>query len=1405
MSGEIPPIDEKTKGENTPPVSEAISSAPENSIQIEQFAHVVEPPEAIAGVSEVVGIAEEQKAEINMLGEVSRDLHRAEYTFERIKGLDPEKLKPYEKKFVEERKEYASQFIADARRYKSDVVSMGADLLRGLPESAAIESAVRLNDAATIAELTWRKKNNDQPLSPSEVQALEQAFRHRDKFFDQLKRLGIERDSARVLYDRILNEKTAPLRERLAKESDRERKIAEAKEYFAAKEPQGSEEKEDILFTPELLEAIEALNVAPEKEESERETEDLRALRDEDIVAREMSTSRNGSISELAPPEMIAALKDARINVPLGKKLTVSEAIILRRKVLGRRGTEDIAAMEKRAVKRVGGKDAPVAVPSLEQKEIVIPPEISAGDGIPTADGVEVNELDVEEVIIPPVSENVSSVVRTEEMRRQKARDLLEENSDMSILGVESEEDAGADAETLSLAQVKEQISALETQPSRTEEGEEKLRGLKWLHENAEANRLSDAETTLPGGLIEERVLREYSERFHIDKEVLEGIPGFAELTPGQQLLVLENFTKTAAQDVSVEGLKAYKESLLQSGFFGRAWKNMTKQYQIGKAEGARAEAWREDGSEEVRAMKEDVLGGLTKLALSQKEFDVLEKDGTLKVQFASEKVFGDRKLSDDEKATLALFNEAANHYANLDFTGMEGNQEDLRAVAEKEYQTALTSVTEIFGEENAADGALWQHQVRSAVQMNRFFADDPELEKNLNRSGGMTAFLSGMNTLTERGTIALVGGGLRVAAVGALGSAGLFVSAPIVGGYLGGRRAKQSLKEKDLLARMSEESSDKDALAKNVISAETLTDKLAGLLKEIDGVPADVTVEVARRDEFGDLMRDEAGNIVKETISKRTELLRSLDARVEYTKRKMEEKLVNWGGTNTERITMVNGLMEVLGHADVRTEIENPEVKNALLERLNGFLDVRGEVIDENRKAHVRTEMVRGAVLATGFALAGVGVGQLVRHGIDAGWFGGQPKGQGAVEIAATSKGQSASGVIHQGDTTQATAGSEVAPNPSAYYQSLVPRPLSEAESDALLRAGEDSGDITDKGTFYGDLLMAIKTAKVPLSEIDLARIIQAHSTPEQILAGGGVGSVGSAGAAALAMEAAPKSYTVISGDTLTSILKQHIPGVAHLSSDGQENAIQNFLRSLTPEEIRQIGIGTDPNKLAIGESLNLERVAQLLEEKQVGGASILHHAEILTTPKGVPGAESVIEKPSGQSVAEGATPISQHFQGGTGSASDTLSAAHTPPTLEQHASSVAWRDLPEEVRLSSAQAEAQRYLEDDVSTLYGPPSKFGYWPREWTSLSARNADAVLSQTKATDPHTLLPGSDEIPKGYEWPVVEKIKQYMIDQGLTRENGYVPGKGESLGEFLKRAQSEKIMSEGPYRPPQKPD
>lgn len=326
---------------------------------------------------------------------------------------------------------------------------------------------------------------------------------------------------------------------------------------------------------------------------------------------------------------------------------------------------------------------------------------------------------------------------------------------------------------------------------------------------------------------------------------------------------------------------------------------------------------------------------------------------------------------------------------------------------------------------------------------------------------------------------------------------------------------------------------------------------------------------------------------------------------------------------------------------------------------------------------------------------------------------------------------------------------------------------------------------------------------------------------------------------------------YTVVSGDNLTKILKANIPELNSydLSPQGQENAIQNLLKSLSPEELKAIGLGSNPNKLAVGQTLNLNKVIELLHEKKIGGVDLIERAQHLVEKSPVSaGAEQfnpdqvkavgdairnapntaqingvVVPNDVVMSGREAEIKAFEEYMtdtnpahraqlleviGKTKEQMDTeiaglLAKGHvvqeviprpagTPLSMEETVNT--WKNLPEAMKLPQAQLEAGRYLNADIEKLF-PKPPFVPISQEWLSLRDQGALSIIE----TDPRTLS-GSGDSFKGYDWPTVAKIQQYMNEQGITKEKGYMPIEKETLADFLKRALAEKVLRDGPSRP-----
>lgn len=95
--------------------------------------------------------------------------------------------------------------------------------------------------------------------------------------------------------------------------------------------------------------------------------------------------------------------------------------------------------------------------------------------------------------------------------------------------------------------------------------------------------------------------------------------------------------------------------------------------------------------------------------------------------------------------------------------------------------------------------------------------------------------------------------------------------------------------------------------------------------------------------------------------------------------------------------------------------------------------------------------------------------------------------------------------------------------------------------------------------------------------------------------------------------LESVPLSYAVKPNDTFYGILREQVPEFTQLGKgQTQEHAMAVFLRSLSGDELRSIGVTSGNPELirAHSDVINIDRVRELLAQKQVNGAGIIDQA---------------------------------------------------------------------------------------------------------------------------------------------------------------------------------------------------
>ena len=772
--------------------------------------------------------------------------------------------------------------------------------------------------------------------------------------------------------------------------------------------------------------------------------------------------------------------------------------------------------------------------------------------------------------------------------------DIYAESTNQEAVGEKNEEGEDLVEESLIQEDIEAKILVLESLQNPSKEEQEELSKLKWLFENTKASGPLSPEVSLSGEVameanldaqalapeakaevfalrpIDEVIANKFKERFAVEKTELEKITGFSELSEGQQLLVLERMKSVAFEDITAEKVSRYRARIDELSKSDSWWDKIksvgmkaTKQFQLGRMKDEVSSEWLKGTDVDAAAMKRDALEGLVAQALTAKEFGVTEHEGKLSTTFISSEDFGE-DIDEATKTQIRDFNEVANRYANKAFVE---NDDEGKAQLKAQYESGAREMTRLLAEKGQSlwaeeKAAEWRIKLEGAVQMSRFFQDNSEVDKELETAGkNISSAIGFKNLLIERGAYSVGSGAARFLGVSAIGLAAAPIVAAIGGGVMGWRRAKQELSENDLLAVMGEKDKSDDAVheqsginvkdrAKNVVESGVLVTKLEHLLKEYDT----------------------ASEIEKQSLKTR------LEARVAYTTRKMEEGLIDVGSARGDRMERMSSLALTLGKA--QAELGFADVgENAIETRLNSILDIREEKIEANRKTYLVKQAVKGATMGAAFSGAGMLIGGMLPGHAAAGSFGSGSEhphtGPDAKAVGDAIRGEHGIGNLPE-DVVRS-------------HQESVAKAFEEymkADGAGRAKIAETLGMTTEQM----DAKITGILASPPIEQ--LPGHIEAPSSS--------------------AAEAAALVYGVRSGDNLSHIMKAQLSIFKDLTPVQQENVIQNFIHTLSPQELKEIGI-TDVNHIDVGQQIHVDRLNEILAAKRIDGEDLITHAQHL------------------------------------------------------------------------------------------------------------------------------------------------------------------------------------------------
>ena len=490
-----------------------------------------------------------------------------------------------------------------------------------------------------------------------------------------------------------------------------------------------------------------------------------------------------------------------------------------------------------------------------------------------------------------------------------------------------------------------------------------------------------------------------------IDEAGLRTIAGFADLSEGQQLFISESLRQVAARKIEE---KAQEKA--------SAGMSILKNFRLAKARKAVTDEVLHGGM----AGYHEELAQLTE-GMSVSGLDVVVQDGKLDIRFLSP-VSG---LENDESAMSgwASYNEAANRFSQIPYEwSLEGASKDEQSrysTAKKSYDEAQSKVMGYIDRERTDPkeyATLREEYVALRVADNRVkmiqqMQAHPEVETYLSDLKNQNLLVSFFKTTaSERGGYFVAGAAGRLALAGVLGWVAAPVAATVMGGYTARRRAKDTLVDQDRKSRHGVEEPSSEANTETKHSGTARAFVLASIPEEKSGTAGKKGLV-----EKLDFLSGKIADISDVDAEERGKELKSLHARITYTKHKLDAGLVNFG-KGSEAIRNQVGLSEALIRAEMIFGLYDG--KNEELEkRLDGLLGSREAVVDLARRGYVRKEMIKGAAISGVVSLVGAATAHAASE-----WFSHNP-GPGVAETAQKAVAPSGTGAAKEA-VAEAVAG---------------------------------------------------------------------------------------------------------------------------------------------------------------------------------------------------------------------------------------------------------------------------------------------------------------------------------------------------------------------------------------------
>jgi len=424
--------------------------------------------------------------------------------------------------------------------------------------------------------------------------------------------------------------------------------------------------------------------------------------------------------------------------------------------------------------------------------------------------------------------------------------------------------------------------------------------------------------------------------------------PEFANLSDEQKLLVVRQLKNRILDIVKTDAQTQYSEDYKQKGVFGKMRASLNREE---RTKGFESLALK--NLQETEEGKQLIAQNFAQLSAMMQGREVRLEGGKPEIVFLLTE-----NVPEAEKAARVVFNAAANRFREIPYEWGQGKGKNKKAYekAKKAYDEAKITIVQLEIRKTGPGAMLDMLQVDNVIQMDQLIHTHPEFEaelERLSRGGGLWEQAKDVWNFGGKGKAnkLLFAGGFAARGISMGMGLATLVAAPavglVVGGWRGRIRGKQTLEERKQQARYGQkgvtwnEKKGEYTESGTSFDAEQLTKKLE---------------------------RSMAQELNEKTFS-------SLSVRIDYTLEKIEQGQVNFGDAKNSLGNQYK-LIEAINEAVVmRGMYQSLVIDNELSARLDLFSAHLSKKLSERQKKFINKQMLIGAGIGAGVAVAGYGV----------------------------------------------------------------------------------------------------------------------------------------------------------------------------------------------------------------------------------------------------------------------------------------------------------------------------------------------------------------------------------------------------------------------------------------------